>query len=320
MDTNSGIAFQSQIDKRVSDIESKFFPKRMKKNISKHTENFYATAWDKYIEKFDECESKGLPLEIDFSCMSARNIATGAIRRKMKDLLDDAKSTGSKFDLFNAVTTIESHMQVVDSFDREGDTCSDKQMQSSLRDFEQVNPDWRIQLDESFKSSLYYAGYIVQRVSGCRPEELSQGVEVKRFDETSYLLIIKTVKLRQDVLEDGGSTERYIVSNHHELGQFVDTTVTVSSAKNYQSWFKYHCSSVFGVPLTPYNLRYAVMADLKSSLSKSTMQEQAEFIGHSVVNKTNIMTYQGWYNEDKDGLSAREVPAYCVVPRKCLDK
>ena len=145
-------------------------------------------------------------------------------------------------------------------------------------------PTWRSDLQTNFQNSKYFDAYVVQRITGCRPEELEKGVKLIKVDD-GYELCVDTAKEREDkkISDTPENRIRKIFTNEQNelLGNIANRNngvVSIQRKGAYKKEFERRTISLFRVPLTSYALRYAVSADLRYS-GMSTLQI-AGFLGH----------------------------------------
>lgn len=185
-------------------------------------------------------------------------------------------------------------------------------LKAKLLKLERKQPGWRKTLDEHYLGvrknvTRYLGAYLVQRVTGCRSEELVIGVTIEK-DRDGFLLYVKTAKQKlQDALP-GDDRTRIIRSSNPILESLVGQTVRIDSAQAYQSHFRQTCQRKLGVDLTPYSLRYAVAADLVAA--GVPLENLAEYLGHE-----NDKTAGRYARALSRNTGAREKPAICEKAR-----
>ena len=157
-----------------------------------------------------------------------------------------------------------------------------KKLIRRVSNIEKQRPHWRKELDVRLKESKYRDQYIIQRITGCRTEELTTGVRVEEADDgDGYLLHIVTAKGRAKNDEKDSDRIRVIRSASPLLSELAGKTVTLGSKNklSYRTNLARITLRMFGTELSPYALRYAITSDLKHAGLSSV--QRAEFLGHS---------------------------------------
>ncbi|MGA4079917.1 hypothetical protein ACI2VA_08645 [Ralstonia nicotianae] len=148
--------------------------------------------------------------------------------------------------------------------------------------------DWREQMLERFRTSKYLLPYVVQALSGCRPDELQNGVTVRRDTHN-----IEFVVLGSKVKETQGQpirSIRYSTAGTHPLVVEIlkhlptegSSVVDVANKDSYTSALRRVGRQIWPrrqSEITPYCLRHAAAADWKAHLSP---EEVSSALGHAV--------------------------------------
>ena len=161
-------------------------------------------------------------------------------------------------------------------------TTTEVKLIRRVSNIEKQRPHWREELDVRLKESKYRDQYIIQRITGCRTEELTTGVRVEEADDgDGYLLHIVTAKGRAKNDEKDSDRIRVIRSANPLLSELAGKTVTLGSKNklSYRTNLARITLRMFGTELSPYALRYAITSDLKHAGLSSV--QRAEFLGHS---------------------------------------
>lgn len=162
-------------------------------------------------------------------------------------------------------------------------TPSDESQQEKLirrlAKLEKRCPYWRRELDAYMNTSKYRDHYVIQRITGCRTEELTTGVRVEEADDGHYLLHIVTAKGRAKNGESNDDRIRIIKSNNPMLDNLTGKTVRLDNKLSYRTNLARMTLRRFGIELSPYSLRYSLTSDMKHA--GYTSVQRAEFLGHS---------------------------------------
>jgi len=143
---------------------------------------------------------------------------------------------------------------------------------------EKKNMGWRDELQHAMRNSKHLAAFLVSRASGCRPEELSNGIRVEKAEDgNGYLLHIVTAKEKQNN-KKMGSRVRIIRSTMPDLEGLAGSTIQADKG-SFSRMFRQYAVAAVGVDISPYSLRYAVAADAKAAGASDV--ERAELLGHS---------------------------------------
>lgn len=167
-----------------------------------------------------------------------------------------------------------------------------------LARFERKRPNWRQELDRHIERSKHWPGYLVMRITGCRPEELQKGILVER-DQEGFLLHVYTAKgkKREEGIEE---RMRVIRSDDPRLAAFVGQVVR-DDKNAFSHAFRFFMRYLGAREFSPYILRYAVSADLKAA--GVGIAERAEYLGHQ--NDETV----GRYSRSLSSKVGRERPA-----------
>lgn len=163
-----------------------------------------------------------------------------------------------------------------------------KPRQSKRQTLRGLPLDWREQMLERFRTSKYLLAYVVQALSGCRPDELQNGVTVRRDART-----IEFVVLGSKVKETQGQPVRticYSTAGTHPLVVEIlkhlpvkgSVVVDVANKDSYTSALRRVGKLIWPrrrSEITPYCLRHAAAADWKAHLSP---EEVSSALGHAV--------------------------------------
>lgn len=186
-----------------------------------------------------------------------------------------------------------------------------KKLKGKVAQLEKSIPDWRKRMDKIMEGKKYEIPYLVQRISGCRTEELKRGVFVEKVADGKYLLHIDTAK-QKATDENEKERTRIISSSDPRLERLAGKIVSVQKNTNYSKTIGGLTLRHFQQEMGPYSLRYAVAADLKAS--GASINEQAEFLGHE-----NDRT-AGRYSSGLSSTSGREKPATLEKARVRVQK
>lgn len=186
-----------------------------------------------------------------------------------------------------------------------------KKLKGKVAQLEKRIPDWRKKMDKIMEGKKYESPYLVQRITGCRTEELKRGVFVEKVAGGKYLLHIDTAKQKAT---DGKGEERtrVIASTDPRLEKLAGKIISVEKNTNYSKTIGGLTLRHFQQEMGPYSLRYAVAADLKAS--GASINEQAEFLGHE-----NDRT-AGRYSRGLSSTAGREKPATLEKARVRVQK
>lgn len=187
-----------------------------------------------------------------------------------------------------------------------------KKLKGKVARLEKRVPDWRARMDRIMEGKKYESPYVVQRVTGCRTEELKRGVFVEKVADGKYLLHVETAKQKAASAKDGSERTRVIASNDPRLEKLAGKIVSVPKNTNYSKTIGGLTLRHFQQEMGPYSLRYAVAADLKAS--GASINEQAEFLGHE-----NDKT-AGRYSSGLSSTAGREKPATLEKARVRVQK
>jgi integrase len=187
-----------------------------------------------------------------------------------------------------------------------------KKLKGKVARLEKRVPDWRARMDRIMEGKKYESPYVVQRVTGCRTEELKRGVFVEKVADGKYLLHVETAKQKAASAKDGSERTRVIASNDPRLEKLAGKIVSVPKNTNYSKTIGGLTLRHFQQEMGPYSLRYAVAADLKAS--GASINEQAEFLGHE-----NDRT-AGRYSSGLSSTAGREKPATLEKARVRVQK
>lgn len=186
-----------------------------------------------------------------------------------------------------------------------------KKLKGKVAQLEKRIPDWRKRMDKIMEGKKYESPYLVQRITGCRTEELKRGVFIEKVADGKYMLHIDTAKQKAT---DGSANERtrVIASDNPRLEKLAGKIISVEKNTNYSKTIGGLTLRHFQQEMGPYSLRYAVAADLKAS--GASINEQAEFLGHE-----NDRT-AGRYSSGLSSTAGREKPATLERARVMVQK
>lgn len=183
--------------------------------------------------------------------------------------------------------------------------------------------DWTLELAKKAKSGKYYIEVLVSILTGCRPIELKNGVEVTRFyDEQSscdcVAFDIKSAKLKTDEVKNVRRLvfslseqnevlnllldETGLIDEHDEFTSFITSEInfTVAVRRIAAELWPKHKSSI-----TAYCFRHQFSANLKKN---GTSEFISAALGHtSQKTKKNY----GLSNQGKEGAIPLRVEQYC---------
>lgn len=271
-------------------------------SLTEATLRAYGREYAKYQKGREAMQAQG-------SFNSSRNKASGqlyrsAIRYHSKLRLEQAGTV-------DELKQIVQDVRFADSLKKVMPEKPKNELKEKLKRVEKKFPDWRARMDAKMLGSPIYGMherknahrskyaeiYVIQRVTGCRNEELSYGIQVEESrTEGEYLIHIKTAKGRAD--DTRPDRIRTIKSSNDLLGDLAGRTIQLHNIDAYRKCFESASRTEFGIALSPYCLRYAVMSDLKAA--GFPIHERAEFVGHEDTNS------QGRYSNGLRKSSARE--------------
>lgn len=215
-----------------------------------------------------------------------------SIRRVIEDSLRDYKYGAMRYAI-----------QLHEIIEKNQGTCPLKNpipRRSKRKDMQRLSADWRVQLIDHMKDSIYYLPALVMAITGCRPEELEKGVKISKSDG---MLRFETQGAK--VKDTQGQPHRHVIydadDNNVLVKSFVESNfscpgiIKVSKKQNYTQAIRKYCLKIWPKrKLSPICLRHQTASDQKSTLSP---EEVSMSLGHlSSATKTRY-----GYNSGKGG-------------------
>lgn len=270
----------------------------------------YENSMRRYAKQKEMAKIEQTAFVLDQKNRNARLIYSAAIRRNALQelkMLSEAESIGVAH---QRLAKISDDLKQVDNMKAKyksqkiSNTITSEWM-VRISVIEKHHPNWRDDLLSQMAGSKYEDCCLVQRVTGCRTEELVRGVKIARHENGRYLIHLSTAKQRAAVKDD---RVRIIRSDNPALERFVgevklkvdysslknktgiELTLARAAAelkakKNYRMTVANTSKRLFGLPITPKAFRSCITADLRSEGRRTV--EIAEFLGHNSTACTN---------------------------------
>lgn len=281
---------------------------KMSANVSDASLLTYAQVMDQYSAQKNQAKNDGVAFELWSDNKNTRGVFATAIRRDVLDrllLLSQSKTKG-EYDVLLAEIKDDLH-QVEAMLKRSREETKSKKSTINfwimrLSIVEKYFPNWRDRLQARMANSKYAGCVAVQRVTGCRTEELVLGATVTKVAKGEYCISINTAKQRA---ANPSNRVRVIKSNDTSLEPFIglvkldvpasleDTALgrarAVAKAKNnYKQAMSNASKRLFKVSITPKSFRSSMASDVRAA-GASTV-DVAEFLGHASTACANRYT------------------------------
>ncbi|MDP3672670.1 MAG: site-specific integrase [Telluria sp.] len=196
-----------------------------------------------------------------------------------------------------------------------------KPRKSKRRSLRALPSDFREQMHDALKTSMYRLPFLVAAVTGCRPEELQTGVTVE-LDDTHITMTIAGAKVKGTTQGQAWRKIGYDADTQHPLvrelvdelsaRQVRELNINVNSKVNFTSALRRAGRRLWPqnkVDVTGYSLRHAAASNWKEFLSP---HEVSQALGHC-VDKTSSTYGQRQISRSSGGLQPSKIQAARTV-------